>query len=326
VRRREFISLLGGATVAWPLSAHAQQPAMPIVGMLNGGEANMFADRVAAFRQGLREAGYIEGQNVTFEYRWAQGQYDRLPALAADLVARQVSVIAATGGAPAAVAAKAKTQTIPIVFVFNDDPVKLGLVESYNRPGGNITGVSVLHEVSAKRVELLHELVPSVSSISVLLNPEHPTANRDSEDVRTAAASLGLKFEVLRASTAQEIETTIGSRAKNETSMFIVMPDPFFNSQRDQIIRLAESHLLPIIYYERSFVLAGGLISYGASLPDAYRQAGVYSGRILKGEKPGDLPIMQPTKFELSINLKTAKAMGLTVPSTLLTSADEVIE
>jgi putative ABC transport system substrate-binding protein len=325
MQRREFITLLGSAA-AWPALARAQQPAMPIVGMLNGGAAHMFADRVAGFRQGLQEAGYIDGQNVTIEYRWAEGQYDRLPTLAADLVARQVSVIAATGGAPATVAAKAATTTIPIVFVTADDPVATSLVASLNRPGGNVTGVSVLNEVGAKRVELLHELIPHASSIAVLLNPEHPTAARDSEDVQNAAVSLGLKIEVLRASTAQELDGALASSAQSGVKPFIVMPDPYFNSQREQIIGLAARHSLPIIYYERSFVLAGGLISYGASLPDAYRQAGVYTGRILKGEKPTNLPIIQPTKFELVINLKTAKALGLTVPPQLLARADEVIE
>jgi putative ABC transport system substrate-binding protein len=327
MRRRNFITLLGGAAVAWPLAAHAQQPTTPVIGFLSARSPAEAASVLAAFRQGLGETGYFEGKNVTIEYRWAEGQYDRLPALAADLVARQVSVITATGGTPATVAAKATTQTIPIVFVTDDDPVKLGLVTSYNRPGGNVTGVSVLIEVGAKRVELLHELVPHASSIAVLLNPKNPTSARAaSENVQNVAVSLGLKIEVLAASTAQELDGAFASSVQSGVNAFIVMPDPYFNSQREQIIGLAARHSLPIIYYERSFVLAGGLISYGASLPDAYRQAGVYTGRILKGQKPADLPVIQPTKFELVINLKTAKALGITVPPTLLTSADEVIE
>jgi putative tryptophan/tyrosine transport system substrate-binding protein len=324
MRRREFITLLGGATVARPLTARAQQPAMPVIGFLNGG-ASGYAPYLAGLRQGLKETGYIEGQNVAIEYRWAEGQYDRLPAMAADLVGRQVMVIVAN--TPAVRAAQAATKTIPIVFLTGADPVATGLVASLNRPGSNITGVaSLVDEVAPKRLELMHELVPKTKMIGFLTNPSNPNAAIFARDVQAAAGVLGQTVHILNASTEGEIDTAIATFAQLQASAFLISNDPFFNSNPGYLVALASRHALPAIYPWREFVVAGGLMSYGISLVDLYRQGGIYVGHILKGEKPADLPVQQAVKVELVLNLKTAKALGLTFPITLLARADEVIE
>jgi putative tryptophan/tyrosine transport system substrate-binding protein len=327
MKRRDFITLLGGAAAAWPLAARAQQPAMPVVGFLNTQSPEGVPHWVAAFRQGLKEAGFVEGQNVAVEYRWAQGQYDRLPELAADLVRRQVAVLAATGGEPSPQSAKAATQTIPIVFTANGDPVRTGLVASLNRPGGNITGITIFGaDVVTKRLQLLHELVPQAAAIAYLMNPNIPNADVEMEIARTAAVSLGKEMLIFRASSEGEFGPAFASMVQQRREALLVASDVFFLSRRDQLASFAARHRIPTIYYLREFAEAGGLMTYGNRLTDAYRQVGGYVGRILKGEKPGDLPVQQSTKFELLINLKTAKTLGLEVPNSMQLLADEVIE
>jgi putative ABC transport system substrate-binding protein len=326
MKRREFITLLGGAAMACPVGALAQQPAMPAVGFLNGASYDLSAYLVSAFHQGLGETGYVEGRDVVIEYRSADGQYDRLPALAADLVRRQVSVIAATG-TPTGLPAKAATATIPIVFVTGSDPVEQGLVASLNRPGGNLTGTTTLAvELGQKRLELLHELVPSATLIAVLVNPTGPNLAAVSRDLQAAARTLGLPIHILHASTAHDLEAAFATMVELHTGALVIGTDTFFNSQSARLAALALRHAVPAIYQYREFAAAGGLISYAGSITDAYRVAGVYTGRILKGEKPSDLPVQQSTKAELFINLKTARALGLEVPASVLARADEVIE
>jgi len=326
LRRREFITLLGSAT-AWPLAARAQQPAMPLVGFLNPTSPDPNVDLLRAFRQGLKETGYVEGENVAIEYRWAENQIDRMPALAAELVRKQVAVIATTGATVAASAAKAVTTTIPIVFLTGADPVESGLVASLARPGGNLTGINLLTiDLTAKRLELLRELVPAATRVAVLANPAGPAPEAMLRDVETAARAMGLQVQVLNAGTSPEIDAAFASFVRERPDALFVGPDPFFVSRRVQLVHLASRHAVPAAYTQRDYAVAGGLMSYGSNLMDAFRQVGVYTGRILKGAKPADLPVLQPSKFELVINHQTARMLGLTVPDKLLATADAVIE
>jgi putative tryptophan/tyrosine transport system substrate-binding protein len=326
MNRRAFISLLGGAAT-WPLAARAQQATMPTIGYLSARSPDDSAHLVEAFRRGLSEAGYVEGQTVTVEHRWALGQHDLLPAMAVELVRKPVTVLVSVGGESAALAARAATSTIPIVFIIGGDPVKLGLAASYNRPGGNATGISILTStLEPKRLGLLHELVSQAATIGVLLNPNFPSFEGQLRDVQEAARAVAVQIHVLRASTDGEIEVAFETVAQERVAALAVAADPFFDTRRDKLVALAARHAVPTMYHFREFAGAGGLVSYGANIPDAHRQIGIYTGRILKGEKPADLPVMQPTKFDLVFNLTTAKALGLEIPPTLLARADEVIE
>jgi putative ABC transport system substrate-binding protein len=325
MKRREFISLLGGAAAAWPLVARAQQ-AMPVIGFLDTRSPDTMADRMRGFRQGLRESGYIEGDNVTIAYRWAENQMDRLPELAADLVHRRVSVIAAFATAPA-FAAKAATTTIPIVFLAPGDPVRFGLVASLARPDGNLTGINLFTgELSAKRLEILREMVPGATHVAVLVNPTNPSMETTVRDVEAAARATGLQVQVFNASTSREIDAAFARFGRERPDAVFVSLDTFFNSRRAQLVNLASRHALPAIFPTRDIAEIGGLMSYGANILDAFRQVGIYTGRILKGAKPAELPVVQASRFELVINNQTARMLGLTVPPTLLATADEVIE
>jgi putative tryptophan/tyrosine transport system substrate-binding protein len=325
LRRREFITLLGGAVLASPVVAPAQQPGMPVVGFLNAGSPEGYAVYVAGFIQGLNESGYVEGRNVTVDYQWARGQYDRLQVMAADLVRRKVAVIAAnTAATPVA---KAATKEIPIVFVSTGDPVRAGIVTSFNRPGGNVTGVGLLgSELETKRLALLDQFIPGTAPFSVLVNPANPAADLQLRELQNAAAVIKRQINVVRASTAADIQSNFTIAAQQGAGGLLVVQDPFYNSQREQLVALADHHRLPVMYPLREFTELGGLVSYGHDLVDGYREMGAYAGRILKGEKPADLPVVQPTKFEFVINLKTIKALGLTVSPQLLATADALIE
>jgi ABC-type uncharacterized transport system substrate-binding protein len=325
VRRRELIALLGGAAAAWPALGRAQQPA-PVIGFLNSASPGAFVPYVAAFLQGLKDTGYVEGQNLAIEYRWAEGQYDRLPVLATDLVRRQVTVMAATS-TPAALAAKAATSAIPIVFTAAADPVAVGLVDSLSRPSGNVTGVNIfLSDLGAKRLELLRELVPNATVVGMLVNPNFPDAESQSKNVKEAARTLGQQVHVVNANSEGDFNRAFATFIEMKANALLVTSDALFLSRREQLVALAARHKIPAVYFGRDFVLAGGLMSYAADIAEAYRQAGINVGRILKGSKPSDLPVVRPTKFDLVINLKTAKALGLEVPWFLQQRADEVIE
>jgi ABC-type uncharacterized transport system substrate-binding protein len=326
LRRREFITLLSAAA-AWPLAAHAQQRTMPVIGFMHTASADRFAHVVAAFSKGLKEAGYVDGQNVAIEFRWAEGQYDQLPKFAAELVARQVSVLAATGGDASGLAAKAATPTIPIVFEIGGDPVQLGLVASLNTPSGNATGSTLLsRDLAPKRLELLHYLVPQATAFAMLVNPNSPDADAQSRDLQTAASAVGMRVQVFRASNDSDIDTAFAAMAERSTNALVVQADPFFTSRRDRLVTLANRHAIPAMYPFREFATIGGLITYGTDIAEIFRGTGVYTGRILNGQRPADLPVLQPTKFDLVINLKTAKALGITVPVTLQVAANDVVE
>ena len=328
MKRRDFITLVGGAVAAWPLAARAQQPSIPVVGWLGATTPEASPLSLEAFRRGLSETGFVDGHSVKIEYRWAEGRYAQLPALAADLVSRKVDAIVASGGSVTALAAKTATATIPIVFAsVGADPIKVGLVPNLNRPGGNVTGTTIFsNELSSKKLEILHGLVPATAAIALLVNPDGPTANSVVQDTQEAAHALGRRLLVLRASNEREIDTAWAGVVEQSAGGLIVAPDGFFGARRDQLAALAARHRIPAIYETRSFARAGGLISYGADSVEAHRQAGIYVGKILKGEKPADLPVLQPTKFDLVINLKTAKALGITIPDALLIQATELIE
>jgi putative ABC transport system substrate-binding protein len=326
-RRREFITLLGGATAAWPLAARAQQAVMPLIGFLSARSPEDSTHLLPAFAAGLAEGGYVEGQNLAIEFRWARGRYDLLPAMAAELVSRGVAVLTAAGGEPSALAAKRATSTIPIVFGVGGDPVRLGLVESFSRPGGNATGVTLLTNLmEPKRLGLLRELVPGVPLIGVLLNPNFAQAPVQLQQIEEAARSINQRVTVANVSTDEGLEAAFPAFTRQSVGALLVAADPYFDTRREQIVALAARHRLPAIYQFREYALAGGLLSYGVSITDAYRHYGVYTARILKGAKPADLPVLQPTKFETAINLKTAKALGLKISDNLLSLADEVIE
>ena len=327
MRRREFITLIGGAAVAWPLAVRAQQPAMPVIGFLGAGSRESDAYRAAAVRKGLMEAGFVEGKNVAFEYRWAEDRYERLPALAAELVRLEIAVIVAIGGITSAVAAKSATATIPIVFEIGGDPIGMGLVASLNRPGSNITGVSFLTgTLVAKQFEVLHETVPKTALIGFLVNPTNPDADNETKSARAAAGSVGQNIVIVQARKDSELETAFATLVQQRAGALVICADPFFNNQRDKLVELAARQKLPAIHSLREYAAAGGLMSYGTSITEAHRLVGLYAGRILKGEKPADLPVQQTTKVELVINLKTANALGLTVPPQIVARADEVIE
>jgi putative ABC transport system substrate-binding protein len=328
MRRREFITLIGGAAVAWPVAAHTQQPAMPVIGFLDPRSPDALADRLRGFRQGLKDAGFVEGQNTAIEYRWAENRTDRLPELAADLARRQVAVIVTPGGLASALAAKAATTTIPIVFVVADDPVRLGLVASLARPEGNVTGINFFSgELTAKRLGLLRELVPAITRVAVLINPANAeNAKTTSKEAETATRATGLQIQFFNASTNGEINAAFATFVRERLDAVLIGLDPFFNSRRIQLVQLATRYAVPASYPARDFAEAGGLISYGANIADAWRQVGVYAGRVLKGVKPADLPVVQASKFELVINAETARMLGLDVPPSLLARADEVIE
>ena len=328
LRRRQFLTLLGGAAAVWPLAARGQQPAMPVIGLLDSRSPEALTDRLRGFRRGLKDTGYVEGENVSIEYRWAENQVDRLPALAAELVRRRVALITTSGGPAVAFAAKAATTTIPIVFAVGDDPVRLGLVASLPRPDGNLTGINFLvGELTAKRLELLRALVPAATRVAGLVNPANATTTETTlRDVEPAARTMGLQIQVLNASTSREIDAAFATIARERPDALFVGNDAFFNARRVQLVLLAGRHGLPAIYWDREFAEAGGLMSYGSNIVDVYRQVGVYAGRILKGAKPADLPVVQSSRFELVINHQTARMLGLTVPDKLLVAADEVIE
>jgi len=326
MKRREFITLVGGAATIWPFAAGGQ-PAMPVIGFLNGGSPTVLAYRVSAFREGLAEMGYVEDQNVKIEYRWGQGQYDRLPELATDLVQHRVAVIAATGGVPSVRAAKTATSGIPIVFTFEGNPVEFGLVASLNRPGGNVTGITMISsQIVPRRIGLLRDLIPGIKTIAVLMNSTSPANKTEVAAAEQAARTLGWQVRVLSSGGKGDFDAAFQPLTRERADALLVCTDPIFESQRDQIVALAAHYVVPAIYALREYPVAGGLMSYGASITDLYRQAGLYVGRILKGERPADLPVMQASKFELVVNLTTAKALGLTIPAGVISIADEVIE
>ena len=327
MQRREFIKTLAGSAAAWPLTAHAQQPAIPVIGFLSSRSPGESASVVAAFRQGLRETGFIEGQNLGIAFRWAEGRYDKLPGLASELVSLPVTLLFAAGGTPSAFAAKGATSTIPVVFSAVSDPVEIGLVPSLNQPGGNLTGMAIISaSLGTKRLELMKELMPNAGVIGYLLNPSHQKSEIETKSVVAAAASLAIDVRILNAKSESELETVFAGLQGMRIRALVVSVEPFFDSQRERIVGLAARYAVTAIYAWREYVLAGGLMSYGTDLPESYRQAAIYAGRILKGEKPANLPVVQPTKFHMAVNAKTAKSLGIEVPSRLLGLADEVIE